>query len=286
MFAAEYAVRGRVCRTPSAAASWRRADLFRDPLTPMDAPAALAHRPPRPSLPTAQAAPSTRERVPRAMRPSWPRACPPGRHVLNACTDRYRFAVGFAACLMSRRVSLLPSTHTPEVIRQLAAFAPDAICLTDATRLRHRSAAVASTGCSRDLRPAGGRTFRVPQIPAEQLAAIVFTSGSTGAPLPYRKTLGPAGRAASRAGASRLGLLDGRARTSIGTVPAQHMYGLESTVLLALQSGNAFMRRAALLPRGHLRRLRRRRGPRVWITTPGAFAHAARRRLSPCRRSI
>src|SRR6202034_211533 len=62
------------------------------------------------------------------------RALPPGRHMLNVCSDRYRFAVGFAACLMTRRVSLLPSTHTPEVIAQLAAFAPDAFCLTDDLR--------------------------------------------------------------------------------------------------------------------------------------------------------
>ncbi len=40
-------------------------------------------------------------------------------HVLNACADRYRFAVGLAACIVSGRVSLLPSTHTREVIRQL-----------------------------------------------------------------------------------------------------------------------------------------------------------------------
>jgi 2-aminoethylphosphonate-pyruvate transaminase len=57
------------------------------------------------------------------------RGLPAGRHVLNVCADRYRFTVGLAACLITQRVSLLPSTHTPEVIRQLAGFAPDAICL-------------------------------------------------------------------------------------------------------------------------------------------------------------
>src|ERR1700688_4814867 len=56
---------------------------------------------------------------------------PAARHVLNACKDRYCFAVGLAACIASNRVSLLPSTHTPEAIRQLARFAPDAICLSD-----------------------------------------------------------------------------------------------------------------------------------------------------------
>src|SRR3569833_589135 len=52
---------------------------------------------------------------------------PERRHVLNACQDRYRFTVAFAA-------SLLPSTHTPEVIRQLTEFAPDVFCLTDDAR--------------------------------------------------------------------------------------------------------------------------------------------------------
>src|ERR1700681_3229167 len=56
---------------------------------------------------------------------------PPGIHVLNVCADRYRFTVGLAACLITRRVSLLPSTHTPEVIGQLLDFAADAFCLTD-----------------------------------------------------------------------------------------------------------------------------------------------------------
>ncbi|MBP8295182.1 MAG: beta-hydroxyacyl-ACP dehydratase, partial [Burkholderiales bacterium] len=41
-------------------------------------------------------------------------ALPPGRHVLNTCSDRYRFAVGLAAGLVSGRVSLLPSTITRE----------------------------------------------------------------------------------------------------------------------------------------------------------------------------
>jgi uncharacterized integral membrane protein len=63
---------------------------------------------------------------------------PDSKHVLNVCADRYHFTVGLAACLMSQRVSLLPSTHTPQVIAQLAAFAPDAFCLT---ALRHRIAA-------------------------------------------------------------------------------------------------------------------------------------------------
>ncbi len=78
----------------------------------------------------------------------------------------------------------------------------------------------------------------MPRIPAAQLAAIVFTSGSTGTPVPYRKTWGLLARCVQN-GAPRLGLSDGRSHALVGTVPGQHMYGFESTVLLALLSGNA-----------------------------------------------
>src|SRR5689334_19054924 len=58
-------------------------------------------------------------------------ALPAGQHVFNVCKDRYRFTVGLAATLLAGKVSLLPSTYTPQTVRQLQAFAPDAFCLHD-----------------------------------------------------------------------------------------------------------------------------------------------------------
>src|ERR1700748_80725 len=113
---------------------------------------------------------------------------PNARHVLNVCADRYQFTVGLAACLMSQRISLLPSTHTPQVIAQLADFAPDAFCLTDDARCEIELPQVFYP----DLFAGGAKADRAapaeaPQTPVQQLAAIVFTSGSTGTPVPYRK---------------------------------------------------------------------------------------------------
>ena len=196
-------------------------------------------------------------------------AClPNGRHVLNVCLDRYRFTVGLAACLMSGRVSLLPSTHTPEVVRQLAQFAPDAFCLTDDGRcaIDLPRFEYAEPDGERKLRRAMG-PFPVPQIPPEQLAAIVFTSGSTGTPLPYKKTWGRLVRCV-RDGAARLGLLDGRSHTLIGTVPAQHMYGFESTVLLALLSGNSFTAEQPFYPADICAAIAAAPRPRALISTP------------------
>jgi acyl-coenzyme A synthetase/AMP-(fatty) acid ligase len=188
---------------------------------------------------------------------------PAGVHVLNVCADRYRFTVGLAACLITRRVSLLPSTHTPEVIGQLLGFAPDAFCLTD------------DPGCDIGLPkvyypeelPSEDVAWAVPEIPVTQLAAIVFTSGSTGTPLPFRKTWGRLARCV-RDGAPRLGLSDGKSHALVGTVPPQHMYGLESTVLLALMSGNSFGAERPFYPADIAAAVAAVPRPRALVTTP------------------
>ncbi|HEY2465801.1 MAG TPA: AMP-binding protein [Steroidobacteraceae bacterium] len=192
---------------------------------------------------------------------------PEGKHVLNVCADRYQFAVGLAACLMSERVSLLPSTHTPQVIAQLAAFAPDAFCLTDDRRCDIELARVYYPDLARPAGTVAPSPFEVPRIAASQLAAIVFTSGSTGTPVPYKKTWGLLSRCVQN-GAPRLGLLDGRSHALVGTVPGQHMYGFESTVLLALLSGNALSAERPFYPADVAAALQKVPQPRVLVTTP------------------
>ena len=189
---------------------------------------------------------------------------PAGGHVLNICADRYRFTVGFAASLLAGKVSLLPSTHTPEVIRQLTVFAPDVFCLTDDPKC--------GIELPQSLYPeapatAVGDAFEIPALPAEQLAAYVFTSGSTGTPLPYKKTWGRLLRCVHD-GASRLGLLDGRTHTIVGTVPPQHMYGFESSVLLGLQTGSALCAERPFYPADIASVLAAAPRPRVLISTP------------------
>ncbi|MFZ1625616.1 MAG: AMP-binding protein [Gammaproteobacteria bacterium] len=188
---------------------------------------------------------------------------PTTKHLLLACQDRYHFAVGFAAGLLSGRVSLLPSTQTPEVIRQLRQYAPDAYCLTD------------DPACEIDLPkilfPAGPGpdpvAWSVPRIPADQLAACVFTSGSTGVPIPHAKTWGPLVRSVTIE-AERMGLAHGGGRAIVATVPPQHMYGLESSVLVALHSGNAFCAERPFFPGDIATALAAVPAPRVLVSTP------------------
>ena len=191
---------------------------------------------------------------------------PAGRHMLNACNDRYRFAVGLAAAIVNDKISLLPSTQTPEMVRQLLEFAPDAFCLADSKNCsialpQLQYPALAET--SDRLAPA----FSVPEIDSAQLIAYVFTSGSTGVPVPHRKTWGALVRNV-QAEARLCGLNDGRRHAIVGTVPPQHMYGFESTVLIVLQSANALVAGQSFFPADICNAVKSAPRPRTLVSTP------------------
>jgi acyl-coenzyme A synthetase/AMP-(fatty) acid ligase len=197
------------------------------------------------------------------------RALGAGAHVLNACADRYHFTVGFAASLLSGKVSLLPSTHTPEVVRQLTEFAPDVVCLTDDAdcalpRVAYPTDALRGAA---ERSPPGAAAAAVPTIDAAQLAAIVFTSGSTGTPLPYRKTFGRLIDCV-RVEADYLGLAAEPPCAIVATVPAQHMYGFESSVLIALANGHALCAERPFYPADIAAVLGTLPRPRILISTP------------------
>jgi acyl-coenzyme A synthetase/AMP-(fatty) acid ligase len=71
-----------------------------------------------------------------------------------------------------------------------------------------------------------------------------------------------------REGARRLGLCDGRSYAILGTVPAQHMYGLESTVLTCLQSSNALCAERPFYPADICAGIAALPRPRVLVSTP------------------
>ena len=186
-----------------------------------------------------------------------------GGHVLNACTDRYRFAVGLAACLIGGKTSLLPPTHAPEVIRHLQSLAPDAFCLTDNE--------ASGIGLPLVLFPAvpapPADDWRVPTVPGDRLVAYVFTSGSTGTPVPHQKTWAHL-VANVRVEAERLGFDDRERHVLVATVPPQHMYGFESSVLVALHSGQAFCAERPFYPADVAGVLAAVPRPRVLVSTP------------------
>jgi acyl-coenzyme A synthetase/AMP-(fatty) acid ligase len=191
---------------------------------------------------------------------------PAQRYMLNLCTDRYRFMVGFAAALCRGQVSLLPSSDAPGVLNAVAEDYPDLYALAPATH------PLLPTLVYPDIASEIGAVPVMPLIDGDQPALILFTSGSTGRPKPVLKSWGALVRSARAAGA-RLGISEPDAAqispaTIIATVPHQHSYGLESTIMLALQHG-LILHAGSLLYPGDIRAaLADAAGPRILVTTP------------------
>ncbi len=190
-------------------------------------------------------------------------ALPDKRHILNLCTDRYRFAVGFMAALLRGQTSLLPPNYTPAFVERLGQRYPDMYCLADA----EASFTGVETLRFPQLAEQGGAACAVPAIPAAQLAALVFTSGSTGEPVAHPKSWGSLCNGA-KAEAQALGIVAGSGMAVMGTVPAQHMYGLESCMLLALQNGLALVAERPFYPADICAQLAQLPSSRCLVTTP------------------
>ena len=188
---------------------------------------------------------------------------PERRYVINLCSDRYRFAVGLCAALVRGQISLLPPNYTPAFVASLLEDHPGLYALADSPLTE----IVLERFDFPELSPSISGAFIVPKIPAQQIAAYVFTSGSTGRPTAHVKTWGGVARGAI-AQAERFALSPGSETTLVATVPPQHMYGLESSLILALQTGISFFGGHPFYPADIRAALSQISGARVLVTTP------------------
>lgn len=188
--------------------------------------------------------------------------------VLAMTGDRYRFAVALGAVALRGGHSLLPPNHTPDMQRRLAALFPNACALVEPDGGEMLLPTLPFQ--DRSAEPADGPAAP-PQFPAEQVLAQVLTSGSTGAPMPHPKRWGGLVEniaAEAERIAEYLGRPDLQGVTLVGTVPPHHMYGFESTVLIAMLGGAAFAAERPFFPADVVRVLESVPRPRVLVTTP------------------
>ncbi len=190
-------------------------------------------------------------------------ALPAGAHLVNLCEQRDRFLTAYAAALARRHVNLLPPSRAAEAVEEVqASFAGSYRCddewMARALEVRHGSAS---------LMP--GAPLLVPD---EQIAEIAFTSGSTGTPRAHVKSWKQL-MGSTRLNAARirecLARRYGDSRPWIvATVPAQHMYGTEMSVLLPLAADMAVHCGRPLFPAEVAAALAEVPAPRVLVTTP------------------
>ena len=172
---------------------------------------------------------------------------------LNLCEDRYCFLLAYVAAAMRGATSLLPPSRAPDVVREVAAM-HDGACVIDDERV------AAAVNVAEPVPLAVRNT---------DPATITYTSGSTGIPRANARSWSSLVNC-THAKRQLLGPGDGDTphRWIVATVPPQHMYGLEFSVLLPLLAQCAVHGGRPMLPADVADALREVAGRRIVVTTP------------------
>ncbi|MDR6841977.1 AMP-binding protein [Pseudoxanthomonas sacheonensis] len=188
---------------------------------------------------------------------------PAGQHAVNLCEDRYRFLVAFCAVALRGQVTLMPPSRAPEVVTDVLAQYPESYSLGDGLL-----AAVPSDHWTLpELLPE--LQGDVPMIDEAAVVAIGFTSGSTGSPKPNPKTWSAFRASTGQNRAALESLWQGYAMPHVvATVPPQHMYGMELSVLLPLLGPAGLHTGRPFFPEDVSRVLAETPEPRLLATTP------------------
>lgn len=189
-------------------------------------------------------------------------------YAINLCEDRYAFIASFCAVAALGQTTLLPPSRARQAIDDALALHADAYVISDVALDPAPDALIVLPALG-GLTEARGSTLPAPD-PA-QTVAIGFTSGSTGLPKPNAKSwqgfqAGTDLNSAVLAAAMRLA--PGQIASIVATVPSQHMYGMEMSVLLPLFGPFAVHATKPFFASDIARALADVPAPRLLVTTP------------------
>lgn len=184
---------------------------------------------------------------------------------VNLCEDRYAFLVAFCAIALRGQANLLPPSRAPQAVDEVMAAHPGCHAVGD-----------------RPLHPAPQRYHVLPPLPVEaavvddtawpfvpatQTVAVGYTSGSTGTPRANAKSW----RSLHASTAGNLRMLQqvvGERFSVVATVPPQHIYGVEMSILLPLLGDVQVHAGRPFFPADIATALQQMPAPRVLVTTP------------------
>ena len=189
---------------------------------------------------------------------------PDAPFVINLSESRVGFMLGFAAALIRGQTSLLPSGQGRDDWAQLTKQYPNASIISDRSNIAPQSFDLSPyLQFARSPKPSAP----IPDIPADFIAAILFTSGSTGNPTAHAKSWGKLSTGAANLMAA-LNWTQGAHYAVVGSVAPQHMFGLEATVMLPWHVGIPVHTHKPLLPADLETAFAQCTRPGWWMTTP------------------
>lgn len=180
---------------------------------------------------------------------------PKHKYAINLCEDRYLFVLGFVAGILQNQINLMPASRAEKEIETLEQEYTNSYCLDD--RLIESLLSSKSTA---------KRSFPS-EISSEQLVAIIFTSGSSGKPKANPKQWAMLVDSAQRV-TTQLKLNHSAQHTLIATVPPQHMYGFETTIIFPLVTGVCVHNSKPFFPEDIRHTISNIDKPVILVTTP------------------
>ena len=186
---------------------------------------------------------------------------PVAQAAVNLCEDRYAFLVAFAALAVRGQANLLPPSRAAHAVDAALDAHPDSYTLGDMPLAPEppRYLRFAPDGCG----SAAGQAL----VADTATAAIGYTSGSTGVPRANPKRWDKLAISSAHNDALLRALAGGDYHV-VATVPPQHMYGLEFSVLLPLFGHAAVHAGRPFYAADIAAALAELPEPRVLVTTP------------------
>ncbi|MGL6113195.1 MAG: AMP-binding protein [Rubrivivax sp.] len=193
--------------------------------------------------------------------------------VCNLCNSRLNFLVTWLAALRCRTPMVLPPSGGHADLAGVLKSTPRPVIVVDhekAIQPGWRSSADCLVGPSSWPSAKGGATDATWLPDWHCSAALLYTSGSTGAPEPHPKTLlqlvSGALALGDRLAQDVAGGLSAMRRI-VCSVPPQHMFGFEASVMLPLVHGIPVCEGRPLLP-GDVQQAFAGSPASAWVTTP------------------
>lgn len=177
---------------------------------------------------------------------------------INLCKNKYKFALAFMAVLLKKQTNILPPNTAKDTISELLNNYTDSYIVEDT---------LVDRDCFSILIEKETIFPSQVLIEAEHLAAIIFTSGSTGKAQPNNKYWWQL-IALTQQKAEHFSFSKECINAIIATVPPQHMFGLEMSVLLPIFAWGLVVSEETFYPDDLRRTMNAMSFPIVLISTP------------------